>query len=209
MKFVAEEGVFNCLPWLCHTLCGIITSMSVGENLFYNDYDTAVIHSRCAMGPMFFEAVSYKVYVSICLPMYAIGLCVQIAVFVKQRDLENDLTMWKIYYSERGGAQIRLVRKIEHPSYSRLWRHQRNVISPLGSFLSLLVTVVCGLLASAIYKGTGPSSGPRFLFFCIPSLHFFCLNMIKTVCSPTLLNSLLDAVPTPWQRRRYHVTCII
>ena len=187
--------------------------MSVGENLVFNEYDTAVIQSRCAMGPIFFEAVSYKVYVSICLPIYALGLGFQIAVFAKQRRLEKELTMWKIYYNPRSGAHIKLVRKSEHPSYRKLWRHQRNVVSPLGSFLSLLMAVIYGLLASAIYKHIGPSSGlpvvGKFLFFCVPSLQFFCLNIIKTLCSPTLLNSLIDVIPIPWQRRQYDVAFVL
>ena len=131
------------------------------------------------------------------------------AAFWKQRDLEQDLTLWKIFYSSMGGAEIRRVKRSEHPSYGILWRHRRNVISPFGSFLSLVVTVMYGLAASAAYKEMNPSSGPRLLFFCFPSLHFFCLNMIKTMCSPTLRNSLLDSLPFPWHRRQCHVACII
>ena len=77
VNFISEESAFNCLPWLCHTFCAIITSASVGENLLYKDHDTAVIQCRCAMGPIFFEAVSYKVYLSLCLPVYAAGMGVQ------------------------------------------------------------------------------------------------------------------------------------
>ena len=201
-----EESAFHCLIWLCHTLNGIFVSMLVGENFFYKDYVTDAICRDCTMGPIFIEAVSYQISNATFYPICFLGLIVQISVFVKKGQLES--VQSEIIANSVSSECIKLERRGNHRSYRILWRYQRNVVSPLGGFLSTVANVAYSLCLAYIYLTNGCSQMGsilcKYLFFAIPSLHFFLLNLINTLFSPTLLNSFIDVFAQ--SAREYHVT---
>ena len=204
-KYIREESAFHCLLWLCHTLNGIFVSMLVGENFFYMDYVTDAICRDCTMGPIFTEAVSYQISNATFYPICFLVLIVQISVFAKKRQLES-MQNEKMATSMSDEC-IKLESRGNHKPYRILWRHQRNVVSPLGGFLSTVANVTYSLCLAYIYFNNGCSQMGsvlcKYLFFSIPSLHFFLLNLINTLFSPTLLNSFIDVATQ--SAREYHV----
>ena len=204
-KYIPEESAFHCLLWLCHALNGIFVSMLVGENFFYMNYVSDAICRDCTMGPILIEAVSYQISNATFYPICFLVLSVQISVFVKKGQLESVRN--EIISSSMSGECIELESKRNNKPYRILWRYQRSVVSPLGGFLSTIANVTHSLCLAYIYLNNGCSQMGsnlcKYLFFSIPSLHFFLLNLINTLFSPTLLNSFIDVATQ--SARDYHV----
>ena len=115
------------------------------------------------------ESVSFTICLALEILIFAVGLGIQVAIFVKQKQLEFS----------------------EDPFTSRiLWKHRRNVVSSIGSALSFLAYNTYGILTVI------PASPviTEFILFSCHCVYFFWLNFIETMCSPTLRNSLVDTI---------------
>ena len=126
-----------------------------------------------------------------------VGLVIHAATFFKKRQLEKQQSVkWVVKY-EMG--EVKFVKNNLDVCNRKLWKHERNVVSPLGGFLSYLMTVVFIILCCiTFYINNDHLSVPifvQFLFFSVHSVIFFFLNFIETVCSQTLRGSLLYAIP--------------
>ena len=188
--------------------------MLVRENFVSGEQDCTVIISRCAKFPkIIFSQKSYLLYyltLMVHLLLHFVGLAIHAAIFVKQKQLEKQQSgQWVVNYDK---GEIRFVRKNLNTCNRKLWKNGRNVISPIGSFLSFLLSAVYGLFFTFMFNNLGPS-GPstiyQFLIFSVHSVIIF-LNFVETVCSPTLRGSLLDVIPRirlqyPVARREGHV----
>ena len=126
----------------------------------------------------------------------------QIAIFMKLKQVElqpskpSDDTLVFSYDTENGrntaNPRLRYL-----PSHRRILRHRRNVISPIGSCVSFIV-MQTWYLSIKYYlfhiTSAGPPIGLYILLFFSPSMDFFVLNLIETVFSSTLRNSLYDLI---------------
>ena len=151
----------------------------------------------------------YHLYVTGNVTLIVVGLGLQFAIFLKQRQLERQQSV-QDYYITYNANDVKIIRKTKKPSNCTLWRFRRNVISPVGSFLSFLASAVYILLMNYIVLSITPS-GPSVLgelhVFSVHSVNFFCLNLIESTCSPTLRNSLINVMP--WSRDEYRVAVIV
>ena len=130
--------------------------------------------------------------------MGLIGLGMQIAILLKLKKVESQPTNapWVISYDTRDGVMIARIPSLT--SHCETWRHSRNLVSPIGSCVSFIVCQIWVLAVSYYYMFNLSPSGPPivldFLLFMIPSRDFFLLNLIETMCSPTLRNSLFELI---------------
>lgn len=174
--------------------------MLVGQSLFSGE-DNQVIINTCAIVPKFaFLKVApllTHLGLIIYLTLIFVGLVIHAAIFFKRIQLEKQQSVkWVVKY-EMG--EVKLVKNNLDICNRKLWKHERNVVSPLGGFLSYVMNVVFIILCCiTFYINNGHLSVPivvQFLFFSIHSVIFFFLNFIETVCSQTLRGSLLYAIP--------------
>ena len=195
LTHITEESFFKCLTWLCHAVCGVILSILVGENFLYLlEYESSITYSNCARFLLFSRSRSYKLYGILQMAIALLNLVAHISIFFQQKQLaKQSASEWVVSYSTNG---VKFEKK-KKPSSRILWKHNRNVVSHLGSFLSHLVAIIFHAIVSSIYYDVGPSWPPivgQFLFFLRHSLYFFGLNFIETLSSPTLRRSLFDII---------------
>ena len=179
-RYITEERLFSCLPWFCHALCGLTISIAFGENF-------STTNSHCwEKNPM-----SSTIYLLLQFTTLFVGLGMHTAVFIKQRQLEKKQSgvEWAVSHRIGGGVVIEKVTP-QTSSNRKLWKHQRNVVSPMGSLLSFLAYNIYGPYVSI-------SRQPILILSC-HGIYFFCLNFIETIFSPTLRNSLI-----PWRTQKY------
>ena len=88
---------------------------------------------------------------------------------------------------------------IEPPSNHR--RHQRNVVSVTGHFVSFLLGMIHLLLPPIIYflKGVGSGeAGPiivcDFIVFLFPSMNFFVYPLVEVLFSENLRTNFIEVV---------------
>ena len=86
-------------------------------------------------------------------------------------------------------------------SASSLRRHQRNLVSVMGHFVTFLLGMVHLLLPPIIYflKGVGTTeSGPviicDFIIFIVPSMNFFVYPLIEILFSENLRNNFIEVI---------------
>ena len=137
------------------------------------------------------------------ISVICLGVGIQIAIFMKQKKLEKQQseTQWAVSYSMSG---VKMIRRSNQISNRKLWKHKRNVISPLGSFLSFLACEFYILLILFNTVSKGPPIISQIILFSVHVMYFFCSNLIKTICSPTLHGSLINVIP--WRR---HVVSVV
>ena len=125
-----------------------------------------------------------------------VGLIIQLAIFIKQTHLQSHQSVAECFAT----CKISDAHLQEIHVYSRkLWRFRRNIVSPFGSFLSFLVSLIYYLILLYNYiKG----NNSELLIFSVHVIYFFSFNIIESLCSPNLLESLINAIP--WLRYEYH-----
>ena len=206
-----EENLFKYLTWVCHTLCGLCISMLVGDNFFVNEYDSPIIDRSCTKIPKIILVEQsdhgYNLYMTMHVAAAFVGLCINIAIFLKQRQLENKQSVAD-FVATYNTSDVQIIRQRKQPN-RKLLRFRRNVISPSGSFSSFLACVVYNLLGAYIFFSrtpSGPSILAELLLFSVHGVYFFCLNFIESIFSPTLCNSLINVIP--WLRHEYHIVVV-
>ena len=158
-------------------------SVLVGDyfSLFLEN-DNSKIHHKCVRMPLISDgSISFRLYIALALTIFVFGLGIQLAIFIKQRQLEKCQTWW--------AGRI-------------LWKHQRNVVSPLGSLLSFLGYNTYVIIATVPF----PPIVKELHMFSVQVVLFSCLNFIETLFSPALRETLLDTIL--WRRSAY-TACIV
>ena len=84
-----------------------------------------------------------------------LNLFIQIAVFMRQKHLSKQSPDW-----ENG---VRFEKKMPHTALV-LWKHDRNVVSPLGSFVAHIVAIIFHGIVGYMYFALGPFC---FLFYVL------------------------------------------
>ena len=155
------------------------------------------------------QPVISNLYVIVMITVVFVGLGLHFAIFLKQRQLERQQSVpgYSVIYNK---SDVNITSKTKQPSNRILWRFRRNVVSPLGSFLSFLASAVNNLLTTYIVFSitqSGPSVLGELHLFSVHGVYFFCLNLIESICSPTLRNSLINVML--WSRDEYRVAVIV
>ena len=77
-------------------------------------------------------------------------------------------------------------------------RHQRNIVSAFGHFLSFLLSIchlfVIPVLFCVNYNSSGPSYVCNLMTFLFPSFNFSIYPLIETVFSDNLMNTFLEII---------------
>ena len=167
-------------------------------------------------------AVSVMVFI-----LTFVGLGMQVAIFVRLKRLEtqphND-NNWVVSFSSRNGVNLEqiqqtlpevedVIRHTKEPDLTgnegrtaskgtdnircKVWRHRRNVVSPVGSCASFVASQIWFLGVSYHIFNLSHLGSPTvldFLLFVTPSVDFFVLNLIETLCSSTLRESLISCL---------------
>ena len=117
------------LYWYSPILSALIMILHIIENfLRYPTTPMLFYYSFCKKSPfpsdLIDDAMTFKIFVTIVItPSLIAEMCIHIAVLVKQTKTENNATVYIIKNDQRVSRQ----------------RHQRNVISLLGHFVSFAV----------------------------------------------------------------------
>ena len=191
----------------------MVISMEVGDSFLFNEYESSIIHRSCAKMPRWIleESQSDVAFYNLCgLGLFGlVGLGLHFAIFLKQRQFETRQIVpdYSVIYNT---SAVKITNKTKQPSNCTPWRFRRSVISPFGSFSSFLASAVYNLLMTYIVLSitpSGPSVFSELHLFSVHSVYFFCFNLIESICSPTLRNSLIDVMP--WSRDKYRVAVIV
>ena len=208
LTYITEETFFNSLTWLCHALCGIFTSAFVGYDFIFDEYEWSIINSYCTKMPKIIllvvesDVFFYNLGIIFHISVICLGVGIQIAIFMKQKQLEKQqsVAQWAVSYSMSG---VKMINRSNQISNRQLWKHKRNVVSPMGSFLSFLSCEFYMLLIVFNTVSKGPPIITQIILFSVHVMYFFCFNLIKTICSPTLHGSLINVIP--WRRHAVSV----
>ena len=182
---INEESLFKYLTWACPTLSGLMLSMIFGQNYFSSEQDSTVIISSCGKIPKFIlmevSAWPIHLFIIVHLILYFVGLVIQAAMFLKQNELEEEQSagQWVIHYVN---GEIKFQRKNLNTCNHKLSKHKRNVISPLGSFLSFLISAVYNIITICMFFSKGPAGLPiisQFFFFQFMVYILFALTSLR------------------------------
>ena len=207
--YIQEETFFKYLTWVCHTLCGLCISMLVGDNFLFNEYDSSIIQRSCAKLPKWIlmdpsTNLAFKnIHMIVNVVLIFICLAIKIVIFLKQRQLKSQQSAADFFVTYNTN-DVKIVKQRKQPNCI-LWRLRRNVISPIGSFSSFLASVVYNISVCYIFlhiTPSGPSVIGELLLFSVHAVYFFCLNLIESIFSPTLRNSIINVLP--WSRHEYN-----
>ena len=201
---VKEETFFNFLAKITPSVAIIIVSATIGQHFTPH---MPLLSSCCTKTPIRWKENWISMPNAICIfsfnsMMCLIGLGLQSAIFIKLKQVELQLNQpsnhtWVISYDTENGANVTNSRLQSQPSSRRMLRHRRNLISPIGSCVSFIVMQIWYLFVTYYLfhiTSSGPPIGFYILLFVSPSMDFFLLNLIETVLSPTLRNSLFDLI---------------
>ena len=183
--------------------------MLVGDNFLFNEYDSSIIHRSCAKFPKWIlmdpsTNLAFKnIHMIVNVVLIFICIAIKIVIFLKQRQLkrQQSAVYFCVIYNT---SDVKIVKQRKQPNCI-LWRLRRNVISPIGSFSSFLASVVYNISVCYIFlhiTPSGPSVIGELLLFSVHAVYFFCLNLIESIFSPTLRNSIINVLP--WSRHEYH-----
>ena len=181
------------LCWFSPILSGILSTFRLVENLFFNYDDFLFMHYRyCAnmkFSPLqwskFADLIVVKMVACLSVLSFIAELCCHIVIYKKKTKIESRAQVYEI----RGS---RLVSQM---------RHQRNVVSILGHFLTF--SVIFGrylIFVTTLYIVTDETIFTRIqvlLLFLDPCIVFCVCPFIETMSSSTLRGSLFS-VPQLW-----------
>ena len=206
--FVKEETYFCFLAKITPSVAIIIASAAIGH--YFTPHMPYLSHayiSSCTKTPIRWKDdwISMPDAVPIFsfnFMMCLIGLGLQSAVFIKLKQVELQANQpynetGVVSYDTENGVIITISRLQSQPSSRTIFRHRRNLISPIGGCASFIFREIWFLFVT-YYRFHTTSSGPPIgfyiLLFVSPSMDFFLLNLIETVLSPILRNSLFDLI---------------
>ena len=184
----AEESIMKFLYWYSPVLSGILTTLHIIEGYFrFPDKPMIFYYSFCMKtsfpSDVINEVIVFKIYVTIfMIPSLIAEMCSHIAVLVKQTRIENKATVYMVKNDQRISRQ----------------RHQRNVISAVGHFLSFALNLFETFLhiyaLYFIFDFETVTIIRNLNFFFLPSIKFAIYPLVETLFSETLRDSLLPQI---------------
>ena len=203
---VKEDSLFTFLNRISPTVAVTVVSVMVGRNVWPGGgggiSQLSPQYSWCAKSAIRWEDFArlssltfFEVWIA---AMSFVGLAMHIAIFRKLRQIESQpmpICQWVVSFNNQGDGDVDATRRdgaVPSQHVGGVWRHRRNVISPMGSFATFVVSNAT-LIAISYYLGqTGPSVLMDILIFLRPCQDFFVFNFIETLCSPTLGNTFME-----------------
>ena len=185
--------------------------MFLGENFFISNESWTPFfwHSACSKihWEESFNSIHYNVHAVSLLVMVLLTSGIHVAIFIKKRKLQkqNKEGIMVVNYNMDGVTISRRCPDVQ--SCAKLWKHNRTVISPKASLMSFLLALITLSCLCFLYFNVGPSGPPIWGDFLLALMFcelFFLFNLVETILSPTLCNSLLDIFPRRYPA--YHVT---
>ena len=185
VTFITEDGAMKFLYWYSPVLSGLIVTLNIIENLvLFTDNPLLFHYSFCKKTPfpadLFDNVTIIKIFVTIVfIPGLIAEMCLHIAVLVKQTKIENNASVYIVKNDQQVSRQ----------------RHQRNVVSAVGHFLSSALRLLeTFLLIHAIYfidDFEVLTMAWTLTFFFVPSINFFLYPFIETLFSENLREGFL------------------
>ena len=190
LTFITEERVMKFLYWYSPFLSGLVMTLHIIENFIHYPVNPILFcYSFCKKSPFPSEFTDvnliFKIFVIMIMTPSLIGeLCIHTAVLVKQTKIENNASVYIIKNGHRVSRQ----------------RHQRNVISAMGHFVTFAISMLeTFLLVHAFYFITNIetlTNVRNLSMFFIPSIKFFVYPFIETMFSENLRDSLCRSPKT-------------
>ena len=189
--FITEESIMKFLYWYSPFLSGLVMTLHIIENFVqFPGNPILFCYSFCKKSsfPSDFTDVNFifKIFVIMIMTPSLIGeMCIHIAVLVKQTKIENN-------------ASVYIIKNGHHVSRQR---HQRNVVSAMGHFVTFAISMLeTFLLVHAFYFITNVetlTNVRNLSMFFIPSIKFFVYPFIETMFSENLRDSFCRS-PKTW-----------
>ena len=168
------------LYWLSPVTAGFFTTLHMIENILYNN--SYLFHySYCGKTTFDPDKIHYLIIGNSCLMLTTLSITAELIahmfIYVRQTKIENRAQVYEI----RGNQLVCQT------------RHQRNVVSALGHFLSFAVSmgqrIVFGISLYSYYDDTFAVLA-RLLFFLLPCFNFCIHPLIETMSSHNLRGSI-------------------
>ena len=203
--YISEESFFIGLTWFHPALSGIIVSMLLGEKFLDSNtlYTSLFWYSSCSKTAILWEefntSIAYNIFSVSSIAIVSITIIAHILLLVRLRQLRKKRAQGRIVVIYDSDGVLISKRNEDLTSCRTLWRHERSVVTPKASLFSFIYRLVNILHQGTLYHITGPSGlapWAQVLIFTIFSQVFFLFNLIETVFSPTLRNSLIDFFPS-------------
>ena len=201
LTFIGEEGFFICLTWLHPALSGIIVSILLGEKLLdSNPLHTSLFwYSSCSKIKILWEefntSIAYNMFSVSSVVIVSFTIIAHILLLVRHRQLKKRQAECIMVITYNVDNVMISRRNEDSTSCQKLWKHERTAVTPQASLYSFIFRLVATLYKGTLYHNTG-SSGlsplAQILIFTIFSEVFFTSNLIETLLSPNLRNSLID-----------------
>ena len=176
LTFITEDSTVKFLYWYSPVLSGLIITLHIIENLVLLSNNPMLFHySFCKKTPfssdLFVNVNIMKIFMAIVMiPSMIVEMCFHIAVLVKQTRIENNASVYIVKNDQRVSRH----------------RHQRNVISAMGHFLSFALRMLeVSLMIHTSFFIDFPIHWTLNMFF-IPSINFFIYPFIETLFSDNL-----------------------
>ena len=168
------------LFWLCPLASGCLTTLHMVENIAYNN-SYLFYYSYCGKTTFYPEVIYRLIIANLCTSLTTLSIIAElfahICIYIKKRSVENRAQVYEI----RGN---RLVSEM---------RHQRNVVSALGHFLSFLLSLTQRIILTlSLYsiKDDTIVLLARLTHFMLPCINFFVHPLIETMSSHHLRGSI-------------------
>ena len=201
LTFVGEESFFICLTWFHPALSGIIVSILLGEKLLdSNPLHTSLFwYSSCSKIEILWEefdtSIAYNIFSVSSIVIVSATIIAHILLLVRHRQLRKKVAEGRMVITYNVGGVMISRRNEDSSSCRKLWRHERTAVTPQASLVSFIFRLVAILHKGTLYHvpgSSGLSPWAQFLIFTIFSQIFFMSNLIETLLSPNLRNSLID-----------------
>ena len=194
-----------CLAWIHPALCGIIVAVLLGENFLDLDISSTTLYyySSCTKIEMLWDqfntSIVYHMFSMSSLAINLVTIFVHIFLLKKHRQLKKqkaDGTMIISYINEDGISITR--RPADTVLCQKLRKYERTVVTPKASQFSFIVKLAFIPFTVILYKTAGSSglhSWPLWaqsFMFTMFSQVFVLNNLVETILSPSLRNTLID-----------------
>ena len=205
VTFISEEGFFMCLAWIHPALSGIIVAVLLGENFLDLDKSSTSLfyYSSCTKVEMLWDqfntSIFYHMFSWSSTAIVLVTIFAHILLLKRHRQLRKqkaDGTMI-VFYTNEDGVLIKR-RPADTQLCQKLCRHERTVVTPKASQFSFIVCLISIPFTVIVYKTAGSSglhSWPLWaqsFVFTMFSQVFILNNIVETIFSPNLRNSLID-----------------
>ena len=177
------------LFWSSPAISVTMIALHTGENiLIHTENPIMFFYSYCSKTAFPFRSITdgvvVSIYGTICFKLFLIAVIIlYIFILLRQRQLES-MTMY-----------------IVAPNATPTLRHQRNVVSAKGHFLSFLITLAEVIMFVTITSVDSSNSDSltkyicdldRYILFFIPSVNFFVQPLVETMFSENLRDTLFS-----------------